>query len=78
MKTKRLNFKQLKEAFKKHKYLILNETDGGVMAVNCGILETYTFKLKTVGKTGNSKTRIEGFQECGLMEYISNKVPFII
>lgn len=61
----------IRQAGKKHPYLLLRDYANRVYGVNSKLIE------KANPGHGNKKTLYISFQGCTFNEYLSNKIPFI-
>lgn len=65
---------QIKKAIRSNRYIVIRDWDGRPIGVNC----QQTKLLKDLDKHhGNKETRFQSFHPCGLMEYITHKIPFM-
>lgn len=67
-----LTIDQVRNAAKRHRYLLLRYDTGEAVAINslCMIFK------ENAGKNGNDFTRIIGYSPIGFQEYISKKIGF--
>jgi len=68
-----LTVKQIKTIASTCKYLLLTQTNGEILGVNCKVMELGNNKKHS----DDEKTIYTGWSKANINEYISHKSPFI-
>ncbi len=71
-----MTVKKVIKALEQNKYILLRSLKG-IQAVNCGVVDTATFKGHLKQHPDGEETEYFSFRMCTFNEYLNHKTPFV-
>lgn len=72
-----MTIKQVIEACKKHRFVLVRTISGSLYGINCKIVDLKSSKESAEKQGLDAQTKYIGFIPCDFQEYISMKMPFL-